>query len=193
LSTAARPRSNALVSQQAMRVDGRFGGDHAGVRGSRRSRKRQIQQDDRQGAQYAGRYSESTCTEPAKKAECDEPNPASAARLPRTRYRASRQRRRLDDAGGAPPQTKAAPSPREVARVLGSGRLSILRGSAWRKLVPCNGESGGSGNFDGLCFIELFIDLEPTPHRHYKPASVEVGTLRNLHATEQRRYDTLEE
>jgi DNA-binding NarL/FixJ family response regulator len=55
----------------------------------------------------------------------------------------------------------------------GSGRLSILRGSAWRKLVPCNGESGGSGNFDGLCFIELFIDLEPMPYRHYKPASVE--------------------
>jgi hypothetical protein len=63
--------------------------------------KRQIEQDDRQGAHHAGGYCESTCTEPVKKAECDEPNPASTPRLPRARHRASRQRRRLDDPGRA--------------------------------------------------------------------------------------------
>jgi DNA-binding response OmpR family regulator len=40
----------------------------AGVRGSRLSRKRQIEQDNRKGAQLAGGYCESTYTEPIKKA-----------------------------------------------------------------------------------------------------------------------------
>src|SRR5260370_424472 len=38
-----------------------------------------------QGARHAGGHGKITCPEPVKKAECDEPNSASAARLQRTR------------------------------------------------------------------------------------------------------------